>query len=67
MDSQKIHAKTSIFEKGGKSVFLDKIEPLFQSDEELGADHEYYGLDLDHRLYKLFKLSEDEIAVIEGE
>ena len=41
--------------------------PLFQSDEELGTDHEYYGLDLDHRLYKLFGLSEEEIAVIEGE
>ena len=41
--------------------------PLFQSDEELGTDHEYYGLDLDHRLYKLFELTEEEIAVIEGE
>lgn len=41
--------------------------PLFQSDEELGTDHEYYGLDLDHRLYKLFGLTEEEIAIIEGE
>lgn len=40
--------------------------PIFQSDEELGPDHEYYGLDLDHRLYKLFELTDEEISVIEG-
>lgn len=41
--------------------------PIFMKDSDLPTDHEYYGLDLDHRLYKLFKLSEEEIAVIEGE
>lgn len=33
--------------------------PLFKSDEELGVDHEYHGLDLEHRLYEFFGLGGD--------
>lgn len=39
--------------------------PVFTPDEKLPVGHEYKGLDLDHRLYKLFNLSEDEIKIIE--
>lgn len=40
--------------------------PIFKKDEELGENHEYYGLPLEERLYKLFNLTEDEIKIIKG-
>lgn len=40
--------------------------PLFQTDDELGENHEYFGLTLNERLYKLFKLTKDEIAIVEN-
>ncbi len=40
--------------------------PLFKSDMDLGRAHEYFGLSLNNRLYKLFGLNEAEIAVIEN-
>lgn len=39
--------------------------PVFAPDSDLPSDHEYKGLSLDERLYKLFNLSEDEIKIIE--
>ncbi len=40
--------------------------PLFKSDQELDVGHEFYGLDLNHRLYKLFELTDEEIAIVEA-
>lgn len=39
--------------------------PVFTPDADLPEGHEYKGFSLDERLYKLFKLTEEEIAVIE--
>lgn len=61
--------------KGGRlksfGVFLPDLKdytnsnPLFTSDDMLPDGHEYIGLSLDERLYKYFKLSEDEISTVE--
>lgn len=39
---------------------------LFMPDDELGTTHEYYHVDLEHRLYKYFNLSPDDIKLLEG-
>jgi hypothetical protein len=45
--------------------YTDK-NPIFTPDEELPDGHAYKGLDLDHRLYKLFDLTDEEIQIVEN-
>lgn len=69
---EKLFRSSSIGREKNAAYFVPDLEdytndnPIFQDDEILGQNHEYYGLTLDQRLYKLFNLTQEEINIIEN-